>query len=282
MKCRARAQSVVGVTAAQRSGLALGASLGGKTRLGYVHSEETKQKVSTKNRAFWAANPEKALARGANNRGEKAYNWKGGITKLSVSIRQMAEMIKWQRAVKARDGACVQCGSTYNLEAHHIRPFAQLMADLDIRNRDDARRQSAVLFDIANGKTLCETCHYTEHGRTAPPSDYREEKFRACRQCGARFAAKPSQKDKCCSRECSLAWRKANPLRGPLNHNWEGGGVSFNCVECGIIKTIKRAHLKRRRAQVCSKECSNANRRKRLQPYAAAPSSAIHQGCESG
>lgn len=163
--CRGKAQSVAGVTEAQRAGLALGSKKGTNYRRGYHHREESKQKVSAANRAYWAAHPKEAKARGAKNRGENAYNWKGGVTYLNKSIRQMPEYRKWSKGVRERDKCCVRCTSTEYLEAHHTRNFASLLVACGIKNRDDARANGHILFDINMGEALCRSCHYAEHGR---------------------------------------------------------------------------------------------------------------------
>ena len=166
MACRSDAQKVAGITERQQSGLSLGREKGTNHRAGYSHREESKRQVSAANKAFWAANPEKAAERGSKTRAEKHYKWKGGASKLSVSIRQMNENRKWMDAVKERDGECLRCGSTSHLESHHRHSFAELLSDLAIKSRDDARKHAAVLWDLDNGETLCQPCHYREHGRT--------------------------------------------------------------------------------------------------------------------
>jgi 5-methylcytosine-specific restriction endonuclease McrA len=166
MACRSEAQKVAGITERQQSGLSLGREKGTNHRAGYSHREESKLKASATHKAYWAANPDKALARGAKIRGEKNYRWNGGSSKLNVSIRQMTENRKWMDDIKERDGRCLRCGSTARLESHHKRSLADLIADLAIKSRDDARKHAAILWDLANGETLCEPCHYQEHGRT--------------------------------------------------------------------------------------------------------------------
>jgi 5-methylcytosine-specific restriction endonuclease McrA len=141
-------------------------------RAGYTHREDSKAKVAAANRAFWAANPEKAAARGALTRAENHYKWKGGISQLNQSIRQMDENRKWMDAVKARDGRCMECGASDSLESHHVRTLAELVSVLGITSRDDARAHAAELWDMNNGKTLCTPCHYAEHGRTPPRADF--------------------------------------------------------------------------------------------------------------
>ena len=167
MSCRGKAQSVAGVTEAQRAGLAIGRGKGkgANRRAGYKHREESKQITSKKNRAFWAANPDKAKERGAKNRAENAYNWKGGVSRLNTSIRLMHEYRVWARTVRERDGCCVKCGSTKRLEAHHTRPLAKMLEHCGVRNREDARRHAVIIFDPNIGQTLCVPCHDKEHGR---------------------------------------------------------------------------------------------------------------------
>lgn len=260
MSCRGKAQSVVGVTDAQKAGLALGTRKGFNGRTGYKHREESKRKVSAANRKFWAANPDKAKERGAKNRAEKAYNWKGGIAKLAVSIRAMHEMRKWQESIKTRDGHCVRCGSTSNLEAHHIRSFADLLRDCAIKSRDDARRHAVILFDLSIGETLCIPCHYAEHGRIVPPHQVREQQFRICLQCKKTFITKPSCKNKCCSRQCSIGWRKRHPLKGEANPNYKGGLVDLTCPVCQTVFQVKRAEVSKRKC--CSRGCRGESQRK--------------------
>jgi 5-methylcytosine-specific restriction endonuclease McrA len=165
MACRSEAQKQSGITEKQYAGLSLGREKGTNHRTGYRHREESKRKVAEKNRAFWAAHPEKAYERGAKNRGENNYKWKGGITKLNKAIRQMRQNRKWMDAIKARDGCCIRCGSTDKLESHHTPELSVLIAHFNIKSCEDARTHAESLWSLDNGITLCEPCHYTEHGR---------------------------------------------------------------------------------------------------------------------
>jgi len=165
MEHRAAAQAISGITPAQLAGLSLGREKGTNHRTGYKHREESKRKASESHRAFCAANPERVALRSAKTRGEAHYRWKGGTTKLNKSIRQMTESRRWMDAIKARDGCCTRCGGVEALESHHLVELAVLIAQLGIKSRNDARAFAAVLWDMENGVTLCQPCHYQEHGR---------------------------------------------------------------------------------------------------------------------
>ena len=88
--------------------------------------------------------------RGANN-----PLWKGGISKINKTIRQLImetiEYKNWRREVFKRDNhICVFCGSKSGdgkaiiLHADHIKPFALF---------------PKLRFNIKNGRTLCIDCH---------------------------------------------------------------------------------------------------------------------------
>lgn len=163
MEHRAEAQKLSGITEAQRTALSLGRRKGTNNRTGYKHRESSKRKTAKANRAFWKAHPDLAIARGIKTRAELHYNWKGGSSRLNASIRRMTEHRKWMDGVKARDGMC-SCGSTEKLEAHHVIPLAVLIARHGVKSRADARACVA-LWDLSNGITKCERCHYLIHGR---------------------------------------------------------------------------------------------------------------------
>lgn len=164
MACRSDAQKAAGITERQYAALGLGRAKGTNHRAGYRHREDTKRKTAAANKRFWEANPDKAIERGS--RAAAHYNWKGGASKLNLSIRLMTENRKWMNAVKARDNEkCVRCGSGDDLESHHRKALGELIAELQIKSRDDARRHANLIWDLNNGETLCRSCHYQEHGR---------------------------------------------------------------------------------------------------------------------
>ena len=166
MSHRAEAQKVIGITDRQQVGLMRGRVKGTNHRKGYQHRPESKRRASESHKRFCAENPDRIAARGAKVRGENHYKWNGGSSKLNTSIRQMTENRRWMDGVKERDGGCcVRCGSNEKIESHHIKPLAELIAELGIKSREDARKHAARLWDLSNGETLCEAHHYVEHGR---------------------------------------------------------------------------------------------------------------------
>ena len=118
------------------------------------------------------------------NMGSENLCWKGGITPLCGIIRGIPENKQWRDTIFQRDNyTCQKCGihsgngKTVYLEAHHIKPFAQILSEfLQEYNQfspiDDKEILVRLAFNykpfwnIDNGKTLCEDCHNnTKQGR---------------------------------------------------------------------------------------------------------------------
>jgi len=107
-------------------------------RIGKKHSTETRAKISATTRANAA-------------RGKNAPGYVDGNGVERRGLRSSADLKRWRYDVYLRDGfACCHCGDDKggNLNAHHIRSFA---------NHPDLR------FDVRNGVTLCEGCHWLVH-----------------------------------------------------------------------------------------------------------------------
>jgi len=98
-------------------------------------------------------------------RGEKHYNWKGGITSLSNGIKALGKYKEWRMKVFMRDyWTCQFCGNKIQkIEAHHKKPFAQIMKENNIKSYEDAMNCDE-LWDINNGVTLCLVCHNLTKG----------------------------------------------------------------------------------------------------------------------
>ena len=125
----------------------------GKTR-----SEETKNKISITK---------------INQRmcEEKSNNWKGGVTKLQDLIRKLDKNYNLIKEVFKRDDfTCQMCGirskkglgKSITLNAHHIKPFKDILEDNNIKNIYDAY-DCKELWDMNNLITLCNKCHKKIH-----------------------------------------------------------------------------------------------------------------------
>jgi len=106
--------------------------------LGKKHTDEYRLNLSKTRRGV--ANPMFGVS------GDKAPNWRGGITPINKAIRNSPKYIEWREIVFKRDGwkcqICPQIGG--KLHADHIKPFAYY---------------PELRFDINNGRTLCVSCH---------------------------------------------------------------------------------------------------------------------------
>lgn len=79
------------------------------------------------------------------NKGENSHWWLGGKTKEKQIIRTSAKYRQHREAVLERDGhKCTRCGTTKNLEIHHIHEFCEY---------------PELVFEMNNTITLCHNCH---------------------------------------------------------------------------------------------------------------------------
>lgn len=100
-----------------------------------------------------------------NRRGAKCHLWKGGCTLINKIIRSSIEYKNWRRDVFERDNyTCVWCkkrsgkGCLVILNADHIKPFGLILKENNIKTMEDALLCKE-LWDINNGRTLCNKCH---------------------------------------------------------------------------------------------------------------------------
>jgi len=97
------------------------------------------EKSAASTRAWQKANPEKLSA------AKQKHLLKLNLANKNISQRTLRA---WSAQVRARDTACIYCGSTSNLHAHHIL--------------SKSKHPDHALF-LNNGITLCEVCHIQEH-----------------------------------------------------------------------------------------------------------------------
>lgn len=85
------------------------------------------------------------------NSGDRAPNWRGGLTELHYRERRSERYSAWRKSVFERDNyTCCECGARCSegnrvrLEADHIKPFSTY---------------PELRCDVSNGRTLCSQCH---------------------------------------------------------------------------------------------------------------------------
>lgn len=121
------------------------ASIYSKRRVYQPMSIEQREKLASYNRGK-VPSMETRLKLSEAHKGNKHYNWKGGITKENEIIRRSLKYRLWRESVFNRDDyTCQDCKIRGTLlHAHHIKSFAH---------------HPELRFDILNGLTLCIKCH---------------------------------------------------------------------------------------------------------------------------
>jgi hypothetical protein len=95
-----------------------------------------------------------------NMKGEKHWNWKGGLTPLVMQIRHCYKYRQWVSDVFTRDDfICQVCGVRgKELEAHHIKRFKDILYESSVKTLKEAL-EYAEFWNINNGQTMCLKCH---------------------------------------------------------------------------------------------------------------------------
>jgi len=134
---------------------------------GKILSEETKKKIgiaSISNNGGWKKgmrhSKETRKKMSEAQRGEKGSNWKGGLSLVKEKIRRCGKYLEWRTKVFERDNyTCQQCDNRGGLlNADHIKPFSVILISNNIITLEEAEKCKE-LWNIENGKTLCEDCH---------------------------------------------------------------------------------------------------------------------------
>lgn len=146
----------------------------GNHYFGRKHSEQTREKISENHfRGYGSANP----------------NWRGGVTELKILIRKSKKYQQWRDAVYNRDHYCsVQSGTkgrAYELVAHHIKPFIEILREflalypdldplLDANKLCELAMKHKPFWDVANGMTLLRDEHQWLHSNQNETDDDQE------------------------------------------------------------------------------------------------------------
>jgi len=135
-----------------------------ESRRGYKHTEETRGKIGSANKGKKRSETyrEYIAERMSHSKGKLAHNWRGGITSLSAQIRSLDEYKEWRDSVFRRDKfLCVLGGIKHGhkIQAdHYPKTFAQIMKEYEIKSLEEAINYKE-LWNVNNGRTLCEDCH---------------------------------------------------------------------------------------------------------------------------
>ena len=105
----------------------------------YIQNKEHKKEY---HREYYIQNRESIIERCSKNNVERYNN----DPEFRARVREYygGEYNNWQNNVKVRDEVCQVCGSSHQLEAHHIIPKSQ----------DPSKK-----YDVDNGISLCIDCH---------------------------------------------------------------------------------------------------------------------------
>ncbi len=104
------------------------------------------------------------ISRSVLGSGSNHPNWKGGVTPFNKELRNFVKAIGWTKDVFKRDDyTCQECNiRSGNLVAHHVVSLSEIRDYFNIKNIEDAQ-QCDMIYDIDNGRTLCESCHKLIH-----------------------------------------------------------------------------------------------------------------------
>jgi len=131
----------------------------GKWMLGRKLAPETCKKLSLK-RIGYKFSVESKNKMSEAQKGEKNWNWKGGITPLKIAIWHSFKYRQWRSDIFHRDNfTCVWCNQKGGkLNADHIKQFGLILKENHIKSLEEAI-SCEELWDINNGRTLCISCH---------------------------------------------------------------------------------------------------------------------------
>ena len=137
--------------------------------------------------ALWRKN-------GGNQKGNKSWNWKGGLTPIRTKLWFSPQYQKWRTGIFLKDNyTCTNCGvrngngvgKTIRIEADHYPiPFVYFLKKIQGLQIEEKTLYEAIIDSNelweAQGRTLCKECHdKTKKGRVTLRS--KEEEWRGTR-----------------------------------------------------------------------------------------------------
>ena len=128
-----------------------------KPRSGFKQTDEIKKRISEGVKRRYATDPTLRKRQSESHRKSDS----GKARKLMYLIRNCYKYRLWRSDVYTRDNfTCVHCLDSKggNLHPDHIEPLSFIIRHYDIRTIEQAHDSEAI-WDINNGRTLCESCH---------------------------------------------------------------------------------------------------------------------------
>ena len=96
-------------------------------------------------------------------RGKNNPNWKGGVSPLMHQIRSSLKNKEWKIKIFIRDNRiCRKTGLKGKIEVHHIKNFAKIIMENNIKTLEDAEKCEE-LWNIKNGVVLLKEVHAKFH-----------------------------------------------------------------------------------------------------------------------
>ncbi len=118
-----------------------------------------KERIDKHNKEYWKSvvwtkelSKKWSEAHRGTNKGEKNYNWKGGVSTINMIDRTSSLWKECKANILKRDYyKCVICGvNNKKLQAHHLKSFSKF---------------PELRFVIGNGVTICQNCHEEFHSK---------------------------------------------------------------------------------------------------------------------
>ncbi len=129
----------------------------------YTRTDKIRKKQSAANKGLFKGEKNPMFGR----IGERAPQWKGGITKICERIRHSFKYAQWRIAIFKRDDyTCQCCGKrgVYIEAHHHLKGFSNILLENHVDSIEKAL-DCKELWDMDLGQTLCKKCHKKEHAK---------------------------------------------------------------------------------------------------------------------
>ena len=132
--------------------------------------------------------PRQFCSNKCHGKSKKKHNSSRPRQKLS------SKLMKWSCGVILRDRACIRCGATEQLQAHHVKEYST---------------HPELALDLDNGATLCPSCHHSQHPEHSLAFYVKKggQTVQRCVVCEGPFVSR-KKSQRACSCKCGAKLRK--------------------------------------------------------------------------